>query len=252
MSDPAEFRYRAVLLDLDDCLVPWQTTSHWQWAWRPRGPVLSERHVHAAIRRSLHRWDRRRWQGLVGKAPAADPAAYRAFLEETLTAIAGHALPEPETKAVVDRFLKPAHEAESYPDARPLVDLLTRSSVRVGVTTDLPTEAARLALRRAGLPETLLVGANDGPEPRLPTPAGFREAARRLDAKAVESYYVGDLFWSDVRAAGRAGLTTALIDRADQAENVLATRIRSLAELPALLRAEPPAPGPAGDEPGPS
>ena len=255
MSDPEIPPVRAVVLDLDDTLVPWQTLSHWQWAWRPRGPVLSERHVRAALRRQLHLWDRRRWQGLVGRAPAVDPAAYRTFLAETLTAIAGHALPDAETHAVVDRFLKPAHEMESFLDAVPLLRALETRHVKVGVVAGVPTESAKLALRRAGLPEQLLLIADDAQGPRPPAAAGFREAATRLGAKPAETWFVGDLFWSDVRAASRAGLTSALIDRGGTADQVLETRIRSLTELPALLdapRAAAPSPPPAADEPGPA
>lgn len=255
MSENAAPTVRAVLLDLDDTLVPWQTIAHWQWAWRPRGPVLSERHVRAALRRQLHLWDRRRWQALVGRAPAVDVAAYRTFLAETLAAISGHPLPEPETHAVVERFLKPAHEPESYPDAFSAVSALLERHLRVGVTTELPAESARLALRRAGLPEALLVQPGDAPEARPPTVAGFREVAKALGARPSETWFVGDLFWSDVRAAARAGLTSVLIDRADASDQVLETRIRSLAELPKLLDAPPAPPSPTppeSDEPGPA
>jgi FMN phosphatase YigB (HAD superfamily) len=237
-------------LDLDDTLVPWQTVAHWQWAWRPLGPLLSERHTHAALRRGLHQWDRRRWQGLVGKAPHTDPEAYRTFLHETLTAIAGHPLPEGEASAVVTRFLKPAHEGESYPDALAALKRLEEEQVKVGVVADLPEETARLALRRSGLSDRLLLLADDAPDPRLPTSAGFRTALKVLGVKPSETLFVGDLFWSDVRAAGRAGLAAALIDREDQAEKVLATRVRTLTEIPALLHAAvAPAPEPGPDEP---
>jgi FMN phosphatase YigB (HAD superfamily) len=235
---------RAVIFDLDDTLVPWQTIAHWQWAWRPRGPVLSERHARAALRRQLHLWDRRRWQALVDRAPPPDVASYRTFLEETLAALAGHTLPDAETHAVVDRFLKPAHEAESFRDAFPAVRALEERHLKVGVVTELPAENARLALRRAGLPEALLLLAGDAPDPRPPLSPGFREAAKRLGARPSETWFVGDLFWSDVRAAARGGLRSVLIDRAGLAEQVLETRIRSLAELPALLDA-PPEPSPA-------
>ncbi|MCI4361436.1 MAG: HAD family hydrolase [Thermoplasmata archaeon] len=246
---------KGVVLDLDDTLVPWQTIPHWQWAWKPRGPVLSERHARAAIRRQQHLWDRRRWQGLVGRAPPSDVAAYRIFLAETLSAIAGHALPDAETHAVVERFLKPAHEQESYPDAYPAVRAIEERKLKVAVITELPAENAKYALRRAGLPDALLLLAGDAPMPRPPSVAGFREIARRLEAKPSELWFVGDLFWSDVRAAARAGLTSVLLDRADAADQVLETRIRSLAQLPALLDAPraPPASSPTGpDEPGPA
>ena len=65
---------RAVVFDLDETLIPLHTFARWQWAWRPNGPALSDRHVRAALRRELHAWDRRRWRGLVGAEP---PAARR-------------------------------------------------------------------------------------------------------------------------------------------------------------------------------
>ncbi|MGA7862230.1 MAG: hypothetical protein WCB19_10320, partial [Thermoplasmata archaeon] len=67
---------RAVLWDFDDTLVPVHTIERWQWAWKPQGPRLNERHVRASIREGLRRWDRRRWQGLVGDLPPADAGAY--------------------------------------------------------------------------------------------------------------------------------------------------------------------------------
>ena len=250
MSVPATHPLTAVLLDLDDALVPWQTVAHWQWAWRPRGPVLSERHVRASIRRQLHLWDRRRWRGLVGKEPSTDPTTYRSFLAELLAEIAGHALPPAETSAVVERFLKPAHEVESFPDAAALLKTLAERSVRVGVIAALPAESAKLALRRAGLAESLLVTTDDDPGDRPPSVAGFRAAVERLSAKPRETLYVGDLFWSDVRAAGRAGLTSILIDRHDMSPRVQGPRIHSLAEVPNLLDRPPVGPE-ATDPDGP-
>ncbi len=240
----------AVLLDLDDTLVPWQTPAHWQWAWRPRGPLLSERHVRAALKRSLHQWDRRRWEILTGGAPPADEAAYRGFLGWTLTEIAGHPLAPEEAKAVVDRFLKPAYESERYDDSGPLLDALARRGVRVGVVSQLPQEASRLALRRAGLPETLLVPLAEGTLP-IPAAAGFKAAVAHLGAKPRSTLYVGDLFWSDVRAAARAGLVSVLIDRSDAAGRITGPKIRSLAEVPGLLD-HPPGDSPEPAEPGPS
>lgn len=254
MPDPAPSPVRAVLLDLDDTLVPWQTPLHWQWAWKPRGPVLLERHVRAAIRRQLHRWDRERWLGLVGRGPATDPESYRKFLAETLAAIADRPLPDDETSAVVDRFLKPGHESESFNDALQAVRQLEERGIRVGVSTDLPAASARLALRRSGLPESLLVVADDEPGPRPPTPAGFRSAVDRLGCRPAQALYIGDLFWSDVRAAGRAGMSAVLIDRIGGLPRVQGPRIRTLSEVGTVLDAPPapPAPGESeGDGPPP-
>lgn len=246
---------RAVLVDLDDTLLPWQTVAHWQWAWRPRGPVLSERHLLAAVHRSLHAWDRRRWQGLVKEAPPIDATAYEAHVAATLLEVAGHGLPPEETAAVVQRFLKPAGEIETYPDAVPFLARLSAEGVAVAVTTDLPSAAARHALHRAGLGDLKVVATGDDPGAVLPAPEAFRAAAAAIGVRPREALYVGDLFWSDVRAAARVGFPTVLVDRHDWSPRVLARRVRSLAEVPDLLAtaaAEAEGAGPDGppDAPG--
>ena len=230
--------WRAVLFDVDDTLVPWQTLAHWQWAWRPRGPLLSPRHALAAIKRSLHAWDRRRWDGVVGKSPATDEAAGRQWLRETLAAVAGHALPEAETEAVVDRFLKPAGEIEQFADVAPCLANLQAQHIAVGAVSELPGEVARGALRRSGLPDSMLVRAGDEPDGlRLPSAEAFRAAAAKLGAKPKETFFVGDLYWSDVRSAARASLGSVLLDRNDWAVRIEAPRLRSLSALAGQLAA---------------
>jgi len=227
----------AVLFDLDDVLVPFQTPAAWQWAWRPQGPVLGERRVKAAVRRSLKAWDRRRWQGLTGKAPPADPEALRDHLADTLATVAGHPLPAEETEAVVRRFLKPAGEVERYPDVPGALDRLRSRGVKVGTLTPLPAESARWLLHRCGLPEALLLGSGESPGPCVPDRAGFRAATEALGAPPERVAYVGDLFWSDVRAAARAGLPSVLLDRRDAWPKVLTGRLTTLDALETTLAA---------------
>ena len=239
MPSPSSGHPSAILFDLDDTLLPWQTLPHWQWAWRPRGPLLSERHVLAAVHRSLHAWDRRRWQGLVGEAAPTDPAALVAHLGATLNEIAGHPLPASETDAVVQRFLRPAGEIETYPDTAPALDRLRSDGFEIGVATPLPREVAEHLLRRAGLGELPVLVAGEA-TPGLPAVAAFRLAVEGLGRRPREVLYAGDLFWSDVRAAGRAGLHPILVDRHDWGTHVIARRVRSLAELVEAAREAPP------------
>jgi FMN phosphatase YigB (HAD superfamily) len=227
----------AVLFDLDDVLVPFQTPAAWQWAWRPQGPVLGDRRVRAAVRRALKAWDRRRWLGLTGKAPPADLPALRTHLAETLATVAGHTLPPVETEAVVRRFLRPAGEVERYPDASTTLDRLRAVGAKVGVVTPLPAESARWLLHRCGLPETLLLGSGDGPGPVVPDRAAFRGAAEALGVPVDRVAFVGDLFWSDVRAAARAGLKSVLLDRRDAWPKVLTGRLTMLDQLESTLAA---------------
>jgi putative hydrolase of the HAD superfamily len=222
-----------VLFDLDDVLVPFQTPAAWQWAWRPQGPLLGERRVRSAVRRALKAWDRRRWEGLIGRQPPADLEALKAHLAATLAGLAGH--PVAEADAVVRRFLHPAADVERYADAAPALDRLRAAQVAVGVVTPLPLDSARWLLRRVGLPESLVLGAGDGPGPVVPDTKAFRAAAEALRLPPERVGYVGDLFWSDVRAAARAGLSAVLLDRRDGWPHVQGGRIVDLTGLEAAF-----------------
>lgn len=243
---------RGLLIDLDDTLVPWNTLAHWQWAWRPQGPRLPERHVRSTLRKALRAWDRRRWHGLVGPQTPVEEVDRLQFLDDCLKGLAGHRLPEAETQAVLARFDRPAGEIETYEDVAPALRRLEAEPVALGVVTQLPEAVARYALKRVGLGALPLLrhGGDDVAE-RLPSKAGFRAALAQLGQPASRTVYAGDLFWSDVRAAARVGLTAVLLDREDRFAGVEARRITSLLELVGLLPSdEPPPPEPAGEGPG--
>lgn len=227
----------AVLVDLDDVLVPFHSVGAWQWAWHPQGPVLGERRVRAAVRRALKAWDKRRWEGLTGRAAPADLPALEAHLASTLAGIAGHPLPDEETKAVVRRLFHPMGEVERYPDVLPFLDRLRTANVRATVVTPLPAESARWLLRRAGLPDSLLGLAGDPPGPILPDRRAFRSVTDGLSVAPDRTAYVGDLFWSDVHAAARAGLGAILLDRNDAWPKVQSGRITTLAGFETALAA---------------
>jgi FMN phosphatase YigB (HAD superfamily) len=245
---------RAVLFVVEDVLVPDHTPDRWQWAWRPQGPLVPERTIRAAIRRSQHDWDRRRWVGLTGAKPAIDPETYREFLRATLAEVAGRRLPETETEAVVDRFLRAPLPRVPAPDVEPTLATLRGRGVRVGAIADVPGPRAGDLLRRAGLDRRLDVIAGSAPD--APWPPGrdaFRAAAEALGARPSECALVGRLYWSDVRASQRAGFTGFLLDRLDWSPRVEERRLRALTELPPLLEggaSAAPAP-PGSDPPGP-
>ncbi|MCI4361570.1 MAG: HAD family hydrolase [Thermoplasmata archaeon] len=242
MPEPPDGADPLVLFDLDDTLAPFQTLAHWQWAWKPQGPLLSERHAKAAIRKSVRAWDRRRWQGLVGAEPPVGAADFRLHLHDTLLAVAGRPLGDYEVASVVDRFLRPSPHSETFDDVPGIGHWLKDHGVAFGVLTPFPEPVARAFLARTGLPPDVPLLADPGsPEaPRLPAAAAFRAARTSLASKTTRVFYVGDLYWSDVRAAARAGMESVLLDRTDAFEGLGGTRIRSLTELPKLLEAAPP------------
>ena len=246
---------RAVLWDFDDTLVPVHTLERWQWAWKPQGPRLNERHVRASIREGLRRWDRRRWEGLMSNAPPADATAYHDALRDMLFTIAGHPLPEVETEAVLARFPKYPGPVEPYPDVRPCLEALSARGLRMAVLVGQVGSRAKELLAQLRLTERLPVILGEGPdEPRAPVAAAFESACTRLEVRLEEAAFVGDLFWSDVRAAGRAGIRSVLLDRNDWWARVEAARIHSLAELPGFLASweGPSTASPTGPVKGPS
>jgi len=240
----------AVVFDIDDVLVPFLSVRSWQWAWRPQGPVLGERRTQTALRRSARAWDRRRWLGLTGKAPPADVPALREHLGATLRAVAGHAVPPEESEAVVRRMLHPAGEVERFPDVGPALERLGRTGVKLAALTPLPEESASWLLRRSGLPNLPLLGAGDRAGPSVPSREAFRSAADALGLPPERVAFVGDLYWSDVHAAQRAGLVGLLLDRAGLWPHLRAGRIVTLADVEGALASagEPAAPvgGPSG------
>jgi putative hydrolase of the HAD superfamily len=227
---------RAVLWDFDDTLVPVHTLERWQWAWKPQGPRLNERHVRAAIREGMRHWDRRRWQGLMEDAPPADAAAYHDALRDMLFAIAGRSLPEAETEAVIARFPKYPGPIELYLDVRPCLEALRSRGLRMAVLVGPTGSRAHELLGQLRLTEFLPQVFGEGAEgPHAPAAAAFEAACVKLETAPEETTFVGDLFWSDVRAAGRAGLRGILLDRHDWWGRVESARITSLSELPEKL-----------------
>jgi FMN phosphatase YigB (HAD superfamily) len=248
VADAASSGPRAVVFDLDETLVPLYTLARWQWAWRPNGPVLPDRHVRAAVRRELHAWDRRRWRGLVGSDRPVTSGDYMDFLRATLLAVADRPLPDDEVAAVVDRFVRPIGPSEQYPDVVPMLRHLANRSIPFAVVSALPVGAARPFLHRVGIDESRLP---DAPADALPPPdrSAFKRALAFLGVPAGQAAFVGDLYWSDTRAAARAGLVSILIDREGRMPPAAGRRIASLAELPAVLSEGPAREEPAADRP---
>ncbi|HEV2428815.1 MAG TPA: HAD family hydrolase [Thermoplasmata archaeon] len=243
---------RAVVFDLDETLLPLQTPARWQWAWRPTGPVIPERHLASALRKADRAWDRRRWRGLIGAEPATGWADFERHVAETLRLVADRPLPLEEERAVVERYLRAQGPIETFPDVVPFARRLESEGIPYAVLSPMPHERSEGFLKRAGIDPIHLVRLPPS-EPPPPAKSAFRSAADALGVRPAEAVFVGDLYWSDVRASARAGMRAVLIDRDGKAPAASGTRIRSLSELPEVLRGEaggpPSAPkGPEGPE----
>ncbi|HEV2316008.1 MAG TPA: HAD family hydrolase [Thermoplasmata archaeon] len=229
-----------MIFNVEETIVPFHTADRWQWAWKPQGPVLAARHLQAALKRGIRAWDRRRWAGLTGAEPPVGEPEYRQYLREVLWAIADRRLSDAETEAVVDRFLKAPVARDPPPDLAPTLQRLRREGMRVAVLGERPGPLATEELRRSGSLANFdhVAGAkSDAPWP--PRKEAFRGACAELGLHPKEVVFVGHLFWSEVRAAHRAGLSAYLLDRNDWWPKVSERRVRALTDLPASFEAPP-------------
>ncbi|MGI0053569.1 MAG: HAD family hydrolase [Thermoplasmata archaeon] len=222
----------AVLLVIEEVLVPGLQLERWQWAWRPQGPVIPERRYRAAVRRALHRWDRRRWEALTGGPPLGAADGHRHLLRETLDGLAGHPLPEPEREVIVDRFLRCPLPRPAAPEVPTALSEWRGLGFRLGAVGRVPGPSGPEALARAGLADAFDHVAGTAPDsPALPEKEAYRAAVRGLGVPPRETTFVGTLLWSEVRAARRAGLAAVLLDRTDLAPRVEELRLPRLTEL---------------------
>jgi FMN phosphatase YigB (HAD superfamily) len=154
-----------------------------------------------------------------------------------------------ETEAVLARFPKYPGPIEPFADVRPCLEAMHSRGLKMAVLVSHTGSRARELLGQlhmlAVLPQIFGEAAE---EPRTPSAEAFESACARIEVERGEAAFVGDLFWSDVRAAGRAGLRGILVDRLDWWSRVEAARIPSLLELPHLLF--PPVETPDGGAPG--
>ena len=84
----------------------------------------------------------------------------------------------------------------------------------------------------------------------MPAAAAFGATVERLSLPPDRVAFVGDLFWSDARAAHRAGLRGVLLDRQGAWPSVQGTRLINLDTLEAALEAPPPEDAPEEPAPG--
>ncbi|MHB8351242.1 MAG: HAD family hydrolase [Thermoplasmata archaeon] len=235
----------AVLFVVEGVLVPDLTRERWQWAWRPQGPVISERTYHAAAKKAQHRWDRRRWAALLAGASREDAGSLRGYLRETLGEIAGHPLPEAEVEVIVERFLRCPLPRPPAPEVPGLLAELKRRGTRIGAIGRIPGPSGPEALLRAGIRSSVdVVVGSEAEDPSMPAREAFRAAAKALGVRPGALPFVGTLFWSEVRAAHRAGLEAFLLDREELGPKTESGRLLRLTELLTLPTTPPADPAP--------
>jgi putative hydrolase of the HAD superfamily len=130
-----------------------------------------------------------------------------------------------------------------FDDARPCLDWLCASGLRLAVITNAPSAYQRKKIAAVGLADTfdeLIISDEIGvakPDPRI-----FHTACDALDLHPEEVVHVGDKLDIDALGAARAGLHGVWLNRGKaEAPTKDVPTITSLYELPELLVADLPA-----------
>jgi 2-haloacid dehalogenase len=137
------------------------------------------------------------------------PNYLRATLERRLHAAGRDA-------GALDAAMERAAAMDPFPDAAGALGVLREAGVRTGTLTNSATEAAELALDRAGLGALMdAVIGTDAAGVFKPHPRVYRGAAERLGVQPGEICLVAAHAW-DVSGAMRAGLRAAWVARKER------------------------------------
>jgi putative hydrolase of the HAD superfamily len=231
-------RYRAVLFDLDDTLIPEQpaieagfaavaqrvwgssSTQRVRSLWDAAGQVLRDQAPTQAYLAAVHITAGDLLHGsLVAGGRHAD--SLRAFLRYYLEHAFDPVLPEsarPLTRELVDLWRETRLAALSaYPETASVLDWLSRKA-RLALVTNGLSKLQRDKLERTGLSgyfASVVVAEEVGAA--KPDAAMFHETLRRLELCANEAVMVGNDLERDIAGARSAGLATIHITRADGA-----------------------------------
>ncbi|MGW3955285.1 HAD family hydrolase [Streptomyces sp. NPDC004752] len=230
---------RAVVWDVDDTLFDYTTADRAGM----RAHLAAEGLLHAydGVEQALARWREitdRQWARF-----AAGGVGFEEQRRDRVRDFLGAELTDAEAEAWFGRYIAHYEAAWSlFPDVLPVLDTLAMSH-RHAVLSNSSSQVQEHKLRTLGVRgrfEAMLCAAELGVS--KPAPEAFLAACEALELPPHEVAYVGDHPEIDGRGAAEAGLLSVWIDRGgeptDGAAVAAAHRISSLAELPAIVRAD--------------
>jgi putative hydrolase of the HAD superfamily len=139
------------------------------------------------------------------------------------------------TTRLYDVFSHPSSYA-LFDDVLPAISELQEMGVRLGLISNFEEwlEGMLVELEVGHVFDVTVISGIEGIE--KPDPEIYEVAIGRAGVSAERALHVGDSMALDVEPARSIGLQTVLLDRNDRYSEVDARRIRSLAEVPVLLR----------------
>jgi putative hydrolase of the HAD superfamily len=224
MSDPS--RIRAVLFDLGGTLVDYHDFSHWSDLARQCFVDVEE----DAMARAFFDVER--------ETDAPETVSYTEFWRRTLSRASGREVGRP----AAERFLELGKDrpgfSRLYSDSRRCLEELRSQGRRLGVVSNSSSEAhVRAILHETGiLPffERVVSSGTEGVA--KPHPDIFHRAIHRMRLTPSETFYVGNLAYTDAQAARDAGLHSVWLNRAGTGMSDDPPEITSLLEVPLCLQ----------------
>ncbi|WP_107121798.1 HAD family hydrolase [Streptomyces yokosukanensis] len=230
---------RAVVWDVDDTLFDYTTAD--REGMRAHLAAEGLLAVYATPEQALVRW--REITDVQWARFASGEVDFVTQRRDRTRVFLGRELTDSEADAWFGRYLAHYEAAWSlFPDVLPALEALSASH-RHAVLSNSSLKVQEHKLRTLGLLdrfETVLCAAELGVS--KPEAGAFLAACEALGLPAHEVAYVGDHPEIDGRGAAEAGLLSVWIDRgtapAQLARTAVVHRISTLAELPALVRAD--------------
>ncbi|MFZ0891159.1 MAG: HAD family hydrolase [Thermoplasmata archaeon] len=148
----------------------------------------------------------------------------------------------PVTTHTAERFLAELGQREPtvrlFSDARRCLDVLHAQGRTLGVLSNSRSEESiRSLMASVGILRFFSVVLSSGTEGvAKPEPEIFRRALRRANVQAPESFYVGDLAYTDAKAARAAGWHSVWLHRDGTGFGEDPPEITSLLEVPLVIR----------------
>lgn len=231
-------RITTVIFDMYETLVQNQ---HSLWEVGFRG-IIEEQSLDVSPQRLWQEWAPHEAEFRASRIKEGAPFRnyYEAWRDGFLQAFAGLGVPgDPEAAAA--SFVRYISHRDPYPEVREALAALRREW-RIALLSNADDDYLLPNLEDLGV-EFEAVLSSEQARIYKPLPGLFRLMLQRLSAAPEEAVYVGDQQFEDVQGAASVGMNAVWINRAGVAADpelpAPAFEIRSLTELPGLLKAWP-------------
>jgi HAD superfamily hydrolase (TIGR01509 family) len=220
-------RFRAVLFDTGGTLVDGHDYLAYEEVAEEVGLSADADAIAEAVRWATKEYDR--------PQPPPEEEYWRTVLARAL----GGELDLSAARRFADRLRRRARSSRLFSDVRRTLDRLKADRLTLGALSNSrrPVAELRESLERLDILHYFHAVLSSGSEGvSKPDPSFFRRAAARLGVAPSETFYVGDLAFTDARAAAAAGLGSVWLHRDGTGFGEDPPEITSLLELPFCLR----------------